>query len=72
LYLQCRFYNSNDNLCEAAGNKCDVISHSPVDCERIDKEMWYLIKVLELNMITTRTQIDFFTDILKRKIKEAD
>ena len=72
MYLQCRFYNSENKYCEAAGNHCDVISRSPTDCERMDKEMWYLIKVLELNQIALHNQIEFFVDILKRKIKEAE
>ena len=72
MYLLCRFYNGLSNLCEAAGDKCPVDSHSPIDCERMDKEMWYLIKVLELNEITTRNQINFFMDVLKRKIQEAE
>lgn len=69
MYLQCRFYNRENNKCEATGDLCSTDSRSPVDCTLMDKEMWYLIKVLELNRITLETQIEFFTDVLKSKIK---
>jgi hypothetical protein len=68
LYLQCRFYDRSTG-CEARKAECDCESHSPVDCKRMDKEMWYLIKVLELNRLSLENQIDFFTAILIKKIR---
>ena len=69
----CKFFNREmNNSCEATRQHCVTDSRSPIDCGLIPVDMWTLVQTLELNRIHLNNQIDFFMNVLKKKISQND